>query len=107
MIYTLENKSTIQAIFKQALPNLFAVIFFTLQLSNISPDISQKLNTFEDATVLERTLDSDDEKNDYFINTFYVFKFHYRHTYTLTRLKRIPSSTHSKYSYFSRAPPIA
>ncbi len=106
MIFSKENKSKFKAVVKQTLPNILAIIFFSLQLSNLSQDTSQNYNSFEDLASQEITLDNDDdEKEDCFVSLSFDFEFRPDDTYETAQLVTTTHSSIQKHSDLTRAPP--
>lgn len=108
MIFIAENKSIIQAVFKPALPNLFVLIFFALQINTFSSDSSQNFNSFEDLASQELTLDKDDEeKDDGFVGLSFAYEYGLNDRYATIQLKSTSTYSFLQYSHQTRAPPQA
>jgi len=106
MIFSIKNKTPFQAKSVLTLPKFFAVIFFALQLSNYSPDVSQNFNSFEDLASQEMTIDSDGEdKDNYAVHVLYSFLQYSYDTHDTISLNKSYHSSFLKYSLQSRGPP--
>ena len=106
MIFSKENKSKFKAVVKQILPNILTIIFFSLQLSNLSPDTPQNYNSFENLASQEITFDNDDdEKEDCFVSLSYDFEFCPDDIHETIQLVTTIHSSIQKHSDLTRAPP--